>query len=210
MKIFTRVFALAIAVLAIAAVAHAEDRDNEHEDEDSTRVVYVGGGGFGGNYGGGYYGGGFPGDIYGDTWGNGWHRGGYGRYPGCDFGGCETSGGYVGGTVACAPKTFEGNVASTDRVLKSLIASKDFSSATQFKTQVSKISAMKDPAKKATAYLKIAGINSNDTKAIVAFVGARNAKGAWITDLQRNANLTSSQAEVVASKLQGALRGGLQ
>ena len=187
---FIRAFVFAFAALTVAATtAQAQFGPGGYDNDGRS---------WGGSWGGGGYDGWHRGSIYG---------GGSGYYPGCDFGCNDT---YVGGTVACAPKTFEGNVAATDQVLKTLLASSDFSSATQFKAQVAKISALKDAGAKATAYLKIAGINSNDSKAVVAFVGARGAKGAWITDLQRNSDLTSAQAETVASKLQGALRGVLQ
>ncbi len=186
---FLRAFVFAFAVLTVAAT--------------TAQAQFYPGGGYYNDHGGSWGGGGYN---------DGWHRGpiyggGSGYYPGCEFGCSDT---YAGGTIACAPKTFEGNVAATDRVLKSVLATSDFASASQFKAQVAKISAMNDAGAKATAYLKIAGINSNDSKAVVAFVGARDAKGAWITDLQRNADLTSTQAETVASKLQNALRGSLQ
>ena len=165
------------------------------------------GGGYGGGFGqGGSYDGWHRGPVYGG--GTVYYPGQYpGRTCGYDYSCGET---YVGGTVACSPKTFEGNVTATDSVLKTLAASKDFASASSFKAKVSKISAMSDAAAKATAYLKLAGINSGDNAAIVAFVGARNAKGSWITDLQRNADLSNAQAEVVAAKLQTALRGNLK
>jgi hypothetical protein len=58
--------------------------------------------------------------------------------------------------------------------------------------------------------LQLAGINSSDKAAVAAFIGSRDAKGSWVTDLQRNADLTNAQAEIVALKLQTALRGNLQ
>lgn len=54
------------------------------------------------------------------------------------------------------------------------------------------------------------GINPKDSKAVVAFIGAREARGSWLVELQRNSDLNEQQAEVVASTLQTTLRGGLQ
>lgn len=160
-----------------------------------------GNGGFGRGNGGGWR----RGPIYGPGTGGVYYPGGYG----CSYGRCNNDV-YVGGGVGCAPATFEGNVSSTDKALKALATSSDFATATSFKSQVSKIASMKDVGAKATAYMNLAGIDANDNKAIIEFVGARDAKGAWITDLQRNADLTNAQAETVARKLQGALRGNLK
>lgn len=208
MKLVVRALVMAAAILTFAAT-----------QAEAQRGPGRGGPGMGhGGPGGGFHpgpghGGGFP---HGGGWGRPEPRpfprpfpgGGWGR-PGCTYSwDCNDT--YIGGTIACAPATFEGNVSATDKVLKSLAASQDFASATEFKSQVAKISAMNDAAAKANAYMKLAGIDSSNNDAIVAFVGARDAKGTWVTDLQRNANLSNAQAELVASKLQSALRGNLQ
>jgi hypothetical protein len=115
-----------------------------------------------------------------------------------------------GGTaVYCAPKDLQSNVVTTDKALKALATSKDFTSAARFQKTVAAIGAMKNPAARADAYMKLAGIDSKDSKAVFAFVGAREARGTWIVELQRNTGLTESQAVKTAESLQGALRGGL-
>jgi hypothetical protein len=57
--------------------------------------------------------------------------------------------------------------------------------------------------------LQLACINAKDTKAVVAFVGSREARGTWIVELQRNTGLSEAQAVKTAESLQNALRGGL-
>jgi hypothetical protein len=164
--------------------------------------------------------GGGHGGFHGGHHGGGWHRGGghwrggvwetYPVYTHCGWDGWYCHDEYVGGAVACAPETVEGNVAATERTLNTLAASTDFATAKTFKSELAQVSALKDAGEKAQAYLQLAGIDSNDKAAVANFIGSRDAKGAWITDLQRNADLTSAQAETVASKLQTALRGNLQ
>lgn len=112
--------------------------------------------------------------------------------------------------VECANEVVEGNVKATDRVLKNLAASSDFASAKSFRAQVSKISKQKQAGNKATQYLALAGIDANNSEAVVEFIGARDIKGQWLSSLEKNSGLTSEQAEVVASKLQNTLRGSLQ
>jgi hypothetical protein len=123
------------------------------------------------------------------------------------------AGGYVGGGgsigIACAPSDIQSNVASTERTLTALAKSQDFQSAVKFQTVIAKISAIKDNSAKASAYMGLAGINAKDSKAVFEFVGAREARGTWIVELERNAGLSESQAVSVANSLQSALRGGL-
>ena len=114
------------------------------------------------------------------------------------------------GKVACAPEVVDGNVKATDRTLKTLAASSDFATAKTFKAQVSKISAQDSAGVKADQYLALAGIDSKDSEAVVEFIGAREVKGQWLNALEKNSNLSSSQAETVAKQLQTVLRGGLQ
>lgn len=179
-----------------------------------------GGGGWGGGPrpGGGDHG---PGPGPG---GGGWGGGDHGPRPGGDHDGGHTwpnpswprhdsdSGVWGGGgtTIACSPKQVSGNVATTERTLKSLASSHDFASASQFKSQIARISALSNANQKAAEYFRLAGIDTNNSQAVVDFVGAREAKGSWIVELQRNSNLSERQAEKVAMSLQGALRGGLQ
>ncbi len=115
-----------------------------------------------------------------------------------------------GGTaVYCAPKDIQSNVTATDKALRTLAASKDFATAAKFQKAVKGIGSMKNPAARADAYMKLAGINARDSKAVFAFVGARETRGTWIVELQKNAGLTEKQAEKTATSLQHALRGGL-
>jgi hypothetical protein len=94
--------------------------------------------------------------------------------------------------------------------LNALAATPEFAAAKTFKSELQQVAALKDAGEKAQAYLQLAGIDSNDKAAVATFIGSRDAKGAWVTDLQRNADLTNTQAEAVALKLQTALRGNLQ
>ena len=118
-------------------------------------------------------------------------------------------GGYSSGTISCAPGEIASNVALTDKALKTIAATPAFAKAAKFKTAIASISSNKDAAARADAYMKLAGINSRDSKQVVEFVGAREARGTWIVELQRNAELSEAQAVSVAQSLQGALRGGL-
>jgi hypothetical protein len=188
-----------LSVLVLALTANAgQGRTGGFRDGDAHR-----GGGFHG--GGEHHGGGH--------WGGGGVWAPYPSYPsyvhGCGWDGYYCHDTYVG-AVACAPEMVEGNVAATDRTLTKLAATSAFASAKTFKSELAQVAAMKDAGEKAQAYLQLAGIDSTDKAAIATFVGSRDAKGAWITDLQRNADLTTAQAETVAASLQTALRGNLQ
>lgn len=205
MKAF--VFVLALASVAVSSqVVHAQSRP--------PRTTHEGDTGPGptpstpGNYG--------SGDIthwerpsrdvdHGSSWSDSSDSSGsYDSYDSYDSG----SGG--GGTaVVCAPKDLQSNVVATDKTLKTLATSKDFASAARFQKTVAAIGAMKNPAARADAYMKLAGIDSKDSKAVFAFVGAREARGTWVVELQRTTGLTESQAVKTAESLQGALRGGL-
>lgn len=113
-------------------------------------------------------------------------------------------------TVKCAPEVVDGNVKATDRTLNALAASSQFAAAKTFRAQVSKISKMKQSADKADQYLALVGIDASNSEAVVDFIGAREVKAQWLSSLEKNSGLSSQQAEVVATKLQTVLRGGLQ
>ena len=112
--------------------------------------------------------------------------------------------------VECAPEVVDGNVKATDRALSELAASSAFASAKTFRAQVSKIATVKKSADKADQYLALVGVDAGNSEAVVEFIGARDVKGQWLSSLEKNSNLTSKQAEAVATKLQNVLRGGLQ
>jgi hypothetical protein len=128
-------------------------------------------------------------------------------------GGYDTGAGYDSNGVwsygGCAPSDIQSNVAATDKTLKALVATPAFAKATEFKSTVAQIAAMKNPAARGDAYMKLAGINTKNSADVLAFVGARDAKGTWIVELERNGKLNEQQAETVAGSLQSALRGGL-
>ena len=128
----------------------------------------------------------------------------------CGLYGCAGGSYYGETTVNCAPEVVEGNTKATDRVLVNLVKSPNFASAKKFKAEVARIAAMKDNLDKSNNYLAMVGIDPENSSAVVEFIGSRDAKGAWLNDLEKNADLSSSQAEEVAKALQTALRGGLQ
>lgn len=112
--------------------------------------------------------------------------------------------------VNCAPEVVEGNAKATERVLANLVRSPEFANARAFEIEVSRIASLKSAGEKAQNYLAILGINPDDSAAVVEFIGAREARGAWLNELERNADLSSAQAHQVAKAVQQALRGGLQ
>lgn len=223
MKLFARVFVLALALVFIAA-AQAE----------AQRPPRGGGpGGSGRGIGGGGFGRGGHGSI--GRPGHGGPRGGSGswgrpsrHYPRggstviyrpvpypyptgyCGLYGCYDNSYYGSTSVNCAPEIVEGNTKATERTLAALVKSADFAQAKTFKAEVARIGAMKDNLDKTNNYLAMVGIDPEDSKAVVAFIGAREAKGAWLNDLEKNSGLNSKQAEQVAQAIQSALRGGLQ
>jgi|GEM_PF-4528627 len=224
-----KLFAMTFAVLALALTANAEPGHGGmgggwHGGQPGGGMHGGMGGDHDGDHGGFHGGGGWHGgDHDGDHDGGGWHHGGgrwgggvwyptYPSYGGCGWDGwyCHDNDGYVSGSVACAPETVEGNVATTQKTLNALAATPAFATAKTFKSELAQVAAMKDAGVKAQAYLQLAGIDSKDKAAVANFIGARDAKGSWITDLQRNADLSNTQAEAVALKLQTALRGNLQ
>lgn len=111
---------------------------------------------------------------------------------------------------SCAPEVVDGNMTATERTLKTVLASADFAQASQFKSLVSQISSLKNPSAKVAQYFALIGVDSRDSAAVAEFIGAREIKSQWLSSLERSAQLTSAQADFVASKLQTALRGSLQ
>ena len=112
--------------------------------------------------------------------------------------------------AACAPEVLEGNVKATDRTLADLAKSSQFAQAATFKSEVARIAKIQDAAEKSAAYFDLVGVDATDSKAVVEFIGAREVSNSQLAELQRNADLTAEQANTVASKLQTALKGGLQ
>lgn len=191
---------LTFAALALSLSAQASQGQPGGFRDGPAGSAYRGG--HGGYDGGGYHGGGqWRGGVWAPVYGGGY-------YDRCDFGYC--GGDYVSGSVACSPEVVQGNVAATDRVMASIVASPAFATAKTFKSEIAQVAKIKDQAERADAYMQLAGIDSKNKAAVAAFVGSRDAKGAWVTDLQRNADLTSAQAEAVSLQLQTALRGNLQ
>ena len=185
-----------------------------------------GGGGFGGpgrdhdggdrgNHGGGGFGGGFGGGS--SSGGGTWTGGGSSSsdtdwspsVPSGSWGGSSHSQSQSYGGVGCSPKQVNGNVVSTDKAMKALASSGDFSEAKLFKAQVKGISSLKNDNQKAAEYFNLVGIKTKDSQAVLSFMGAREAKGSWIVELQKHSNLNEHQAEKVAKSIQSALRGGL-
>lgn len=200
MKALILSLAAILAVVFVSHVASADDRpprDVDHGSYEPTPSTP-------GNYG--------SGDI------THWERPSRDVDHGSDDNDCcSSSSSYDSGTyasstwyIACAPNELQSNVVATDKALKALAATSQFANAAKFKKAVADIGAMKDPAARGEAYMNLAGINTKDAKAVAEFVGARDARGTWIVELQRHTELSEAQAVSVAQSLQGALRGGLQ
>jgi hypothetical protein len=115
-----------------------------------------------------------------------------------------------GGGTSCAPEVVQGNVAATHRVLSTLAASRDFANAQQFKAVVKEIATVRGDNVQVARYFALIGIDSRDSNAVADFVGARAVRSSWLASLEKSTGLTPSQADVVAVKLQTALRGDLQ
>lgn len=238
MKTFARVIALALPLVFVAATS-AEAQRGPRGDGPRGGGPRAEGPRGGGPRGGGSVRPGFPGRNGGIHAGGPRgprHGGGFGRgqhrpqrpviypvpypYPTgrgyCGvFDDCYGNYGGYGSTtyyseVACAPGVVEGNVKATERTLTQLASSPDFKGASTFKKEIARISSMKSNSEKTAQYFAMIGINPEDSETIVAFMGARDAKGQWLNDLEKNAGLTPVQAEKVAVSLQSTLRGGLQ
>lgn len=230
MKIIVRVLSLALVLVFFAATSAEAQRGPRGGGGGFGRGGH-GGGGFGRpsrGPGGGGPGGVFPGRG-GGFGGGGYHRPPVRHYPRrdstviyrpvpypypsgyCGLYGCTGyGGGYYGETnVNCAPEVVEGNTQATARTLKALVAQPEFVNAKTFKAEVARIAALKDKNDQTNNYLAMVGINPENSAEIVAFIGAREAKGQWINDLEKNADLSTKQAEQVAQAVQSALRGGL-
>jgi hypothetical protein len=214
MKMFARITAFALALIFIAATsAEAQRGPGRGHGGGFGHGPGRGGIGRGGGFGHGPgHGGGF-----GRGHGHSFPRRGGVYYPtpypypsgyGCGFYGCSDV--VYAGSVDCAPEVVEGNVKATDRTLKTLASSSAFADAKTFKKEVARISSMKNNSDKTNNYLALIGIHPEDSAAIVEFIGARDIKGAWLVDLQRNSGLSADQAEQAAKAVQSALRGGLR
>jgi hypothetical protein len=120
------------------------------------------------------------------------------------------NGGHHGGGASCAPEVVDGNVAATQRVLASLASSPEFAKAQQFKSVVHEIATVRAGETRVARYFALIGIDSRDSAAVAEFVGAREVRGTWLASLEKSTGVTPAQADVIASKLQNALRGDLQ
>lgn len=239
MKLFARVFVLALSLVFIAASSAEAQRGpgGGGRGPGMGRGGPGGGGprgpgpgmgrpsrpGGGGTIGGGPRHGGPRGGS--GSWGRPSRHGGGPRrggtviyrpvpypYPSgyCGLYGDCYGGSYYGSTeVNCAPEIVEGNTKATERTLATLVKSSTFAEAKTFKAEVARIAAIKDNSDKTNNYLALVGIDPENSEAVVEFIGSRDAKGAWLNDLEKNSGLSSAQAEEVAKAIQTALRGGL-
>jgi|GEM_PF-2930814 hypothetical protein len=112
--------------------------------------------------------------------------------------------------IACAPEVIQGNVAATQRTLTTLAASREFANASKFKSIVSNLASIHDDQVRIARYFALIGIDSKDSAAVADFAGSREVRAQWLSSLEKSAQLTSAQSDVVASKLQSALRGDLR
>lgn len=115
-----------------------------------------------------------------------------------------------GGSTSCAPEVVEGNVAATERTLKTVVATPQFANAAAFKSTLQSIAKLKSQNAKVAKYFALIGVDGSNNEAVVNFVGARDIKPEWITNLQRSTQLNDQQADIVARRLQTALRGNLK
>lgn len=115
-----------------------------------------------------------------------------------------------GGGASCAPEVVEGNVAATERTLRSLALSPEFADASTFRAVVSRVAHVRSAAAKVAQYFALIGIDSRNRAAVADFVGARAIRPEWLGALERTTDLNADQSAKVASELQQALRGNLQ
>ena len=134
------------------------------------------------------------------------------RSPFCDPWGRNDPWGnnHGGGSVSCAPEVVDGNVNATERTLNEVVATPQFASATAFRAEIQSIAKLKNQNAKVTKYFALIGIDGSSNEAVANFIGARNINPEWITNLQRATQLNDQQADVVARRLQIALRGNLK
>lgn len=110
--------------------------------------------------------------------------------------------------AACAPEVQQGNIQATDRILKDL-SNGDLKNETTFRAVVSQISKLQ-PQERMSAYLKLAGVNSDNE--IAEFVGSRDQSISpkYVQTLSNNTKLSSEQSQMVLQKISAGLLGGRQ
>lgn len=114
------------------------------------------------------------------------------------------------GTMAgCAPEAATNNLLTVDAVLKEALASSDFSTSTRFNEVVGQAVAIQDDQKRFESYLNLLDIKSNDSEAVVQFLGAREPNASQILRLQKNVGIGAEQAEKLYKQLQKSLGGEL-
>lgn len=115
--------------------------------------------------------------------------------------------GYLAST--CAPEVVNGNMTATERALNELAASEGFADAEKFQGIVAQVNETQDAETKMGLYFTL--VDVKDPTEIVQFIGARDEElKAYAQVLERNAELSSEQADLVVQKLVTTLKGGLR
>lgn len=115
--------------------------------------------------------------------------------------------GYLAST--CAPEVVNGNMTATERALNELAASPDFADAEKFQGIVAQVNETQDAETKMGLYFTL--VDVKDPTEIVQFIGARDEElKAYAQVLEKNAELSSEQADIVVQKLVTTLKGGLR
>jgi hypothetical protein len=115
--------------------------------------------------------------------------------------------GYLAST--CAPEVVNGNLSATERALNELAMSENFAQAEKFQGIIAQINETEDTETKMGLYFTL--VDVKDPTEIVQFIGARDEDlKAYAQVLEKNAELSSEQADLVVQKLVSTLKGGLR
>lgn len=132
--------------------------------------------------------------------------------------GSTTTGVVVGGATAgagllagCAPQTVENNLFATERSLLTLSQTTEFRQAYQFHSELKKADAIDNPVERMQQYYRLAGINPNNPRAIVDFLGERDFESShYATNVMGNLDLNRDQAVLLLESVSSSIAGDLK
>ena len=110
--------------------------------------------------------------------------------------------------MSCAPEVVNGNIAATDRVLNDALSLSEFSNSEKFKAEMAVIN-NSQANEKLEKYFSILGIDPKNKEEVVQFIGSRKIDQKYIDKLGSSFEVSPTQAQSLAEKVQEALLGSL-
>ena len=117
-------------------------------------------------------------------------------------------GDYYYGESSCSPEVVEKNINILESTVNGLASSKEFANAQDFQKVIAEIQAEKNVSKLISSYCALVGVDANDPKQVVEFLGARE-HNAYVAHAQRTLNLNAQQANLLVETISENLLNGI-